>query len=157
MNKHKKKRKVNNASSMRCPYCGSTVVLRSADGIYRDNSKDIKLYVCTNYPECDAYVRVHAGTNIPVGSLANHELRTLRRTAHHYFDQLYQSGYMTKQDAYQWLADLISAPLSEAHIGHLGEYYCKHVIEESQKLLDKASKVRSYPRFQAIKGGERAS
>ena len=88
-------------------------------------------------PECDSYVRVHAGTNIPVGSMANHELRTLRRTAHHYFDQLYESGYMSKQDAYQWLADLIMAPLSEAHIGHLGEYYCKQVIEESRKLLER--------------------
>lgn len=87
MNKHnKKKRKGFNASSMRCPYCGGTVVYRSADGIYHDNSKGMMLYVCSNYPECDSYVRVHAGTNIPVGSLANHELRSLRRTAHHYFD-----------------------------------------------------------------------
>ena len=77
MNKHnKKKRKGFNASSMRCPYCGGTVVYRSADGIYHDNSKGMMLYVCSNYPECDSYVRVHAGTNIPVGSLANHELRS---------------------------------------------------------------------------------
>ena len=34
-------------------------------------------------------------------------------------DRLYQSGYMSKQEAYQWLADLISAPLSEAHIGQM--------------------------------------
>lgn len=157
MNKNKKKRKGFNASGMRCPYCGSTVVYRSADGIYRDNSKGAMLYVCTNYPECDAYVRVHAGTNIPVGSLANHELRTLRRTAHHYFDQLHQSGYMSKQDAYQWLADLIAAPLSEAHIGHLGEYYCKCVIEESRKILDRVRKNQRGPRFQVIQGGAYAS
>ncbi|MCU0080203.1 zinc-finger-containing protein [Extibacter muris] len=42
---------------------------------------------------------------------------------------------MSKQDAYQWLADLICAPLSEAHIGYLGEYYCKQVIEESRASL----------------------
>lgn len=77
MNKTKKKRKGFNASSMRCPYCGSTVVYRSADGIYHENKKGTMLYVCSNFPECDAYVRVHAGTNIPVGSLANHELRSL--------------------------------------------------------------------------------
>ena len=135
MNK-KKKRKGFDRGGMRCPYCGSPVVYRSADGIYRDNSKGTMLYVCSRYPECDSYVRAHTGTNIPVGSMANHELRTLRRTAHHYFDQLYESGYMSKQDAYQWLADLIVAPLSEAHIGYLGEYYCKQVIEESRKLLE---------------------
>ena len=68
MNKNKKKRKGFNATSMRCPYCGSTVVYRSADGIYHENKKGTMLYVCSNFPECDAYVRVHAGTNIPVGS-----------------------------------------------------------------------------------------
>ena len=81
MKKQKKKRKGFQAGSMRCPYCGSPVIYRSADGIYHDNSKKTMLYVCSHYPECDAYVRVHAGTNIPVGSLANHELRTLRRTS----------------------------------------------------------------------------
>ncbi len=157
MNKNKKKRKGFNASTMRCPYCGSTVVYRSADGIYRDNSKDTMLYVCSHYPECDSYVRVHAGTNIPVGSLANHELRTLRRTAHQYFDKLYLSGYMSKQDAYQWLADIIQAPMSEAHIGHLSEYYCKQVIEQSRKLLDRNRRIQKVPRFQVIKGGACAS
>ena len=152
-----KKKQRAQRTSPRCPYCGSTVVYRSADGIYQENKKDTMLYVCSKFPECDAYVRVHAGTNIPVGSLANHELRSLRRTAHHYFDQLYISGYMSKQDAYQWLADIICAPLSEAHIGHLGEYYCKLVIEESRKLLDRSRRVKSIPRFQVLQGGAAAS
>lgn len=155
MNK-KKKRKGFNRSSMRCPYCGSPVIYRSADGIYRDNSRETMLYVCSHYSECDAYVRVHTGTNIPVGSMANHELRTLRRTAHHYFDQLYESGYMSKQDAYQWLADLIMVPLSEAHIGYLGEYYCKQVIEESRKLLER-QKAKTRGRYYTQKGGALAS
>ena len=114
------------------------------------------LYVCSNYPECDAYVRTHAGTRIPVGTMANHELRNLRNTAHHYFDQLYESGYMSKQDAYQWLADLIIAPLSEAHIWYLGEYYCKQVIEESRKLLER-QKAKTRGRYYTQKGGALAS
>jgi len=149
----KKKRKGLDISRMRCPYCGSPVVYRSADGIYHDNSKGTMLYVCSHYPECDAYVRVHAGTHIPVGTLANHELRTLRRTAHHYFDQLYQSGMMSKQDAYQWLADLICAPLSEAHIGYLGEYYCRQVIEESRKLLERRHSGKRKGFFRKVEGG----
>ena len=132
----KRKRKGFDIRKMRCPYCGGSVVLRSADGIYKDNKKGMQLYVCKNYPECDSYVRVHAGTNVPVGTMANHELRTLRRTAHYYFDQLYVNGIMSKQDAYVWLANLIHVPLSEAHIGYLGEYYCKQVIEESKKELE---------------------
>ena len=147
MNKNKKKRKGFNATSMRCPYCGSAVVYRSADGIYHENEKGTMLYVCSNFPKCNAYVRTHTGTNIPVGSLANRELRSLRRTAHHYFDQLHLCGYMSKQDAYLWLANIICAPLSEAHIGHLGEYYCMLVIEESRKILDKPKSVSPFENF----------
>lgn len=146
-----KKRKGMNYDRMRCPYCGSPVIYRSADGIYRENSKDVMLYVCSHYPECDAYVRVHAGTRKPVGELANHELRTLRRIAHQYFDQLHSTGVMSKQDAYRWLADLIGAPLSEAHIGLLGEYYCNLVIKESRAMLERQRKPLSH--IQALKGG----
>ena len=67
----KKKKKTNHSKAMRCPYCGAPVVLRSADGIYYDNSRGTMLYVCSRYPECDAYVRVHQGTNVPVGTMAN--------------------------------------------------------------------------------------
>ncbi len=123
-------------SAMRCPYCGSPVIYRSADGIYRNNDKNAMLYVCSRYPECDAYVRVHPGTSIPMGSLADQKLRTLRRTAHRAFDRLYQSGRMSRQDAYRWLADLMCVPLSQAHIGYLGEYYCRQVIQKSRELLE---------------------
>ena len=111
------------------------------------------LYVCSHYPECDAYVRVHAGTKIPVGSMANHELRMLRRFAHQYFDRLYRFGYMSKEDAYRWLADLVSAPLSEAHIGHLGEYYCRQVIEESRKIIELQEGQRKKRQLRAMREG----
>ena len=135
MNKQNKKGKGANANSMRCPYCRSPVIYHSADGIYRENKNNTMLYVCSRYPECDAYVRVHAGTKLPVGSMADHKLRSLRRDAHRAFDRLHESGLMCKEDAYRWLADLICVPLAHAHIGHLNEYYCKQVIEKSTELL----------------------
>jgi len=137
--KKKKRRGTGGASginNLRCPYCGSPVVLRSADGIYRENHNDTKLYVCSKYPVCDAYVRIQAGTkNIPLGSLANGELRALRIEAHRYFDRIHQTGLMSKQDAYAWLATIVAAPMSYAHIGQLSEYYCRVVIEESKRFL----------------------
>ena len=139
--KNKKKRKglhkSPKAGKMKCPYCGSQSVLQSADGIYRENNKNIRLFVCSKYPECDAYVRVQDGTkDVPLGSMANGELRALRRETHKHFDKLYKSGLMSKQDAYSWLSTILAAPMSYAHIGQLGDYYCKVVIEESKKYLE---------------------
>ncbi len=123
---------------VRCPYCGGKVQLKSADGIYKDNSKNIMLYVCSNYPECDAYVRTHAGTSIPAGIMANCTLRKLRIAAHKNFDIICKNGIMCKRDLYLWLANLLNVPLSQAHISFLGEYYCRLVIDESQKIIDKS-------------------
>lgn len=136
----KKNRKGINYSQLRCPYCGSPVIYRSADGIYRDNHRSAMLYVCSRYPACDAYVRVHNGTTIPVGDLAGPELRRLRRQAHQHFDKLHSLHLMTKQEAYEWLSDITCTPPSRAHIGYMGEYNCKLIIEESQKLLEKGLK-----------------
>lgn len=127
----KKKRK----KPMRCPYCGATVVYRSADGIYQNNKNGAMLYVCSRYPECDAYVRVQPGTAIPLGTLANGDLRALRRETHHYFDKLYTSGRMTKQEAYRWLANFLQAPQSQAHIGYLEEYTCRQVLQACKEML----------------------
>lgn len=153
--KHTKKKGMN-PSGLRCPYCGSTMRLRSADGIYKDNPNHTMLYVCKHYPQCDTYVRTHPGTSIPVGTPAGPELRALRNEAHRYFDQLYRSGLMSKQDAYLWLAELLQAPLSQAHIGYLGEYYCKQVIQASQKLL-KSRRGQKHRSFSLFQGGAAAS
>ena len=131
-----KKKQRAQRTSPRCPYCGSHSVLRSADGIYRNNSRNTMVYVCSRFPACDSYVRVHPGTKIPMGTMANRELRALRNEAHHYFDQLYKKGHMSKEDAYQWLASILAAPMGQAHIGLLGDYYCRLVIEESKKVLN---------------------
>ena len=52
--KPKNKRKGIDRTAPRCPYCGSHTILRSADGIYRENARNDMLYVCKNYPACDS-------------------------------------------------------------------------------------------------------
>lgn len=133
MRKHKKKGY--NPSTMRCPYCGAPMILRSADGIYKENAQHARLYVCKNYPSCNTYVRTQPGTSLPLGTPANQELRALRIQAHRSFDALHQTGHMSKRDAYLWLAKILHAPQSQAHIGYLGEYSCKQVILESNLML----------------------
>lgn len=134
--KHHTKRKGINRGAPRCPYCGNHTVLRSADGIYRENSRQEMLYVCKKYPVCDAYVRVQKGTTIPLGTIANRELRELRIKAHQQFDKLYKCGYMSKHDAYQWLGNLLGVPAKNAHIAQLNVLSCNLVIREAQKQVE---------------------
>jgi len=128
----------------RCPYCGAPVRYRSADGIYQDNPNGVMLYVCERYPKCDAYVRTHAGTKVPVGNMADGELRALRKEVHDAFNQLYLSKMMSRDDAYRWLSDMLQASQSQAHIGNLTEYYCRKVIEESKRLMNSRKRAHIY-------------
>ena len=156
-NKQKGLRVLPGTKAGRCPYCGGGIVLRSADGIYKENSNETMLYVCSRYPACDAYVRVIPGTKTPIGSLANGDLRALRREAHQHFDRLHQTGLMSRKEAYEWLAGMLQAPLSQTHIGYLGEYYCRQVIEESKRMLENRRRVHgSWPKCPAQRavGGE---
>ena len=141
-NKNKKPMAILGTKSGRCPYCGSPVSLRSADGIYKDNRASTMLYICSRYPACDAYVRIIPETTTPAGSMANGSLRSLRIEAHKQFDKLHLTKIMTRKEAYAWLAAILQSPLSQAHIGHLSEYYCKQVITESTKLLDNRRKAQ---------------
>lgn len=129
------KRKKHTDAPQRCRYCGAPIVRRSADGIYRENRNHVELYVCSRYPECDAYVRIDPITGRAIGTLANPKLRMLRNEAHKAFDQLFHSKCMTRDDAYAWLSHLLCVPRSQAHIGYLDEYGCKRVIEQSRLEL----------------------
>lgn len=138
----KNKGKGINYSTMRCPYCGSSVIYRSADGIYKNNNNGVMLYVCSKFPECDAYVSAHKGTRVPMGVMADGRLRKLRIDAHRAFDKLHESGLMDRRDAYRWLAHVTQTPMNKAHIANLGEYYCKIVIDESRRLYDNLLRTR---------------
>ena len=132
---HKKKRKGVTNYAPRCPYCGSTTVYRSATGIYAEKPDNVMLYVCTNYPACDAYIRTQKGTAIPIGEMANGKLRALRTDAHRLFNQLYLKRYMPKRTAYIWLSSVLGVPYEKAHIAQLSEMQCELVIRETKKQL----------------------
>ena len=64
----------------KCPYCKSDSILVDASSVYGPKYEGkFCLWICENYPDCDAYVGVTEGFPSPVGTLANAELRGLRR------------------------------------------------------------------------------
>lgn len=120
---------------IRCPYCGSTAILRDASYVHGEKSRGGKVYVCSHYPVCNSYVNVQSGTTIPIGTLANKELRKKRIRAHKIFDQIWKQGILSKAEAYRWIADKFCLNEQQAHIGKFSDYMCDQLIKESQKVL----------------------
>lgn len=123
-----------------CPYCESEAIFESSTKVYK---KDYgMMYICSNYPECDAYVGVHKGTDTPLGRLADKELRFWKQKAHEYFDVLWKAKIIQKRKegknykkrrarnaAYEWLAKELGIKKEDCHIGMFDVQTCQHVAE----------------------------
>lgn len=115
----------------KCPYCGSRALLRPASVVYGTKAADhaAPYYVCARFPVCDAYVAAHKRTRLPMGSLANAELRRKRIQAHAALDRLWEDGLMSKKQAYLWLQAKLGLPGEETHIGRFSTFRCEQVIQ----------------------------
>ncbi len=123
--------------TIRCPYCGANATLRSASYVHGDAAKpDAMLYVCDRYPKCDSYVGAHQKSHLPLGTLANGDLRNKRIQAHKAFDWLWKSGRMKKWQAYKWMEGKLALDSSQAHIGMFSEYMCDVLISDCNQVYD---------------------
>ena len=118
-------------ANIKCPYCGARAYLRPASVVYGGHTDDAgaKLYVCARYPVCDAYVAAHKDTLLPMGTLADRNLRRKRIEAHSALNRLIAAGFMTRKQAYRWLQIQLGLPESEAHIAKFSELRCQKVID----------------------------
>lgn len=144
-------------NSDRCPYCGAKVVLRDASFVYHTKKSESygKVWVCSNFPKCNAYVGCHKGTTIPKGRLANPRLRCLKEEAHKQFDPLWKCGLMSRQEAYVWLASMLHISLEDCHIGMFDVKMCQKVIHICSKQNNPAIeefKNEHYSRRTFVKG-----
>ena len=128
-----------------CPYCGAEARRRPASAIYGESTKvvneDKYLYVCTRYPKCDSYVAAHKKTGLPMGSLANKELRHKRMQAHRAIDRLWTSGIMSTPRVYQWLQGKFGLNEKQMHIAAFSEYMCDQVISACDEVYDRLRKA----------------
>lgn len=113
-----------------CIYCKSEVIFTSNVDVYGKKYGNGKCYKCTN---CDAYVGVHSGTNIPLGRLANKELRALKKSAHALFDPQWKEGKKKRGQAYEDLAKHLGIPKRECHFG----WFDKETLEKAISILAK--------------------
>jgi len=114
---------------VRCIYCGGNVIFTSNAEVYGKEYGNGKCYKCTN---CDAFVGVHTGTDIPLGILANKELRILKKHCHDLFDPSWQGKNNIKRgQAYRILAKKLRIPAENCHFGWFG----KKMLEKCVKIM----------------------
>lgn len=117
----------------KCPYCGANVILKDSKYIYHNNKDYSKMWVCSRYPKCDSYVGCHKGTTIPLGRLADANLRKSKSEAHTYFDPIWKYGFLSRKEAYEWLSVMLDIPLDSCHIGMFDVNICNEVVELCKK------------------------
>lgn len=113
-----------------CPYCKSAVKYTSHAEIYggRTFSDWPFIYLCTN-KACNASVGVHAGTNHPLGTLADEKTKNARKAAHAAFDPLWKNKTMKRGEAYKWLAEKLDIERWRCHISWFDVGYCEKVVQ----------------------------
>ncbi|RTL36515.1 MAG: hypothetical protein EKK53_22480 [Burkholderiales bacterium] len=122
---------------LRCPNCGSEPTLSLASNLWPRATGYV--FVCPSYPGCDSFVRCHAGTQEPLGTLAAPRLRRLRGEAHEAFDPLWnEPGTKFGRDfAYQVAGQVLG--IDDFHIGYLDEAGCRELIARIDEIDDALS------------------
>lgn len=100
-----------------CPYCGGSVRLVNNSEIYRGKSYGEWPYAYHCKP-CDAMVGLHPFTDLPLGTMADKELREARKEAKSLWQSIQRENSWSRNQAYDWLAKQMKIPKQECHFGH---------------------------------------
>lgn len=124
----KKKKNRKQLPEVICPYCGKKAVLRPASYLYGEKrifTPETMFYVCSGYPDCNAYVSANQKNHRPLGIMADGELRNLRIQTHRALREIWTQGYMTKNSTYHWLSGKLALPEKETHVAMFSTYRCR--------------------------------
>lgn len=113
---------------MICTYCNKEAIWCENKEIYWRNYG--KSYMCYYCKDCDAYVWCHNNSKKPLWTIANKELRQLRKKAHRLFDPLWKEWTMSRGKAYRILDKEF---WKEIHIGESDNDMCKNIINFLKK------------------------
>jgi len=99
-----------------CHRCDGAVRLVSNDEIYGRQCGDWPYaYLCT---ECQAYVGLHRGTDLPLGIMADRATINARRAAKIQFMRLTHEHFGgNRTAAYQWLSQALEIAPANCHFG----------------------------------------
>lgn len=120
-----------------CPYCNTQAELLTGEELYpfHPHLAQKHFYNCT---PCDSRVGCHPpmdskyggigdGT-VPMGTMANAELRRARQAAHDALDPMFRSNVMSRQSAYVWLAREMGLRFHDTHIAMFTLEQCARAV-----------------------------
>ncbi|VWD55868.1 zinc-finger-containing protein [Burkholderia contaminans] len=113
-----------------CPYDGGPVEIVNNSAIYgREYGEWPWAFLCRSY-------RAYVGPAIPLGTLADEPTRDARKRAKAAFNPIWQSGAMTRTDAYIWLARQLGIENhEECHIGWFDVATCDRVVAVTHQYM----------------------
>jgi hypothetical protein len=138
--------------NVRCNYCDRPATLARGNALYRHRA-DLRYQLFWRCDPCGAHVGCHkAGAwtdmpdgrrvvsdgTLPLGRLANAELRRAKQAAHEAFDPLWKSRLMGRREAYAWLASKLGISVANCHIGMLDVDGCRAVVAVVREFHDQA-------------------
>lgn len=114
-----------------CPYCSGSVELVRNDTIYGRAYGDWPYaYLCR---ACDAFVGLHPETDLPLGTLANRELREARKRSKSLWQAITRMKQLNRNDAYRWLAERMGIAKQDCHFGHFDLERCQKAFTVCQQ------------------------
>lgn len=119
-----------------CPYCSALAKLVDGRTVY-PHRDDLAIKMFWRCGPCDAWVGCHPGTTVPLGRLANAELRAAKQAAHAAFDPLWKAKArienipkgQARGAGYAWLAAQLGIDRAKCHIGEFDVETCKRVLD----------------------------
>lgn len=130
------------ASKMKCPYCGGKVIFTTNDKIYKKIYGNGWVYMCVDFPKCNSFVGGHKNGNA-LGNLADQPTRIARKLAHDKFDPLWMGvsedrnvNKKVRAWLYGILSDWTGLEIDQCHIGMMNPAQCKQVEEFVSKFRE---------------------
>lgn len=111
-----------------CDYCHRTAELVNGYMVYERCRPDLKHQKFWRCKPCEAWVGCHPGSAIPMGRLANAELRKAKQAVHRVLDPLWKSGAMSRNDAYKMLAQGMGIAIQNCHVGMFDVPACETAV-----------------------------
>ena len=117
-----------------CPCCeGRDIVIKGHEALYGRNYSDWPwVYFCQG---CDAYVGLHPFTSIPLGTLADQDTRRARSHCKVPFEALYKTGKLSRDQAYEQLAQQLGIDKAACHFGWFNSEMCYKAAEAARVIF----------------------